>query len=555
MMGIGFTIGFAQSHFELGAIAGLMLLAYGFLPVYRKLRLYTLSEYLGQRYGESSRALYALIMIVIMVFVQMVPGLYIGSRSMVHLLGTEAGGEIAMTPYVIGVVGLAVLAAVYTIVGGLKAVIWTDVVQSVLLLAAGLTVSWLVFTHPDVGGWSGMIALDNTLALENPGTEKMQLYLPSNHPDLPWSGALSGLLALHVFYWGTNQFIVQRALSAVDDRQARLGIVTAGFFKLLIPFFAIGTGIAAYYLFRANHLAPDSDAAFAEAARLVVPRGFGIVGLIGAGLIGAILSSIDSMMNSSATILTVDIYKRYLRPDASDRELIRVGRLSIVVFVTMAALLAALVLDPNSKKPFFLTIVDYQSHLIPGVLVAFALGMFWRGATGVGATVAIIAGPLISLALDMAYTNTASDWLVGVFGQQLNMLHRVGAAVALTALLHAVVSQFTYHDPEKAKLTWTELGGHRPGALRRVATQIAGSIVLFAAMAGMLISHAAAWFTPTVAAVIASLWTFGLFVRGVWQDAQTARLSGEAARNPLADDRLWAGVLSALAIWMMFYFA
>jgi SSS family solute:Na+ symporter len=158
MMGIGFTIGFAQSHFELGAIAGLMLLAYGFLPVYRKLRLYTLSEYLGQRYGESSRALYALIMIVIMVFVQMVPGLYIGSRSMVHLLGTEAGGEIAMTPYVIGVVGLAVLAAVYTIVGGLKAVIWTDVVQSVLLLAAGLTVSWLVFTHPDVGGWSGMIA-------------------------------------------------------------------------------------------------------------------------------------------------------------------------------------------------------------------------------------------------------------------------------------------------------------------------------------------------------------------------------------------------------------
>ena len=241
MMGIGFSIGFAQSHFELGAIAGLMLLAYGFLPVYRKLQLYTLSEYLGKRYGESSRALYAVIMIVIMVFVQMVPGLYIGARSMLHLFGTEAGGEIALAPYIIGVVGLAVLAAGYTIIGGLKAVIWTDVVQSVLLLFAGLAVAWLVFSHEDVGGWSGMIAMDNALAAENPGTEKMQLYLPSDHPDLPWSGALSGLLALHFFYWGTNQFIVQRALSAVDDRQARLGIIAAGFFKLLIPFFAIGT--------------------------------------------------------------------------------------------------------------------------------------------------------------------------------------------------------------------------------------------------------------------------------------------------------------------------
>ena len=277
--------------------------------------------------------------------------------------------------------------------------------------------------------------------------------------------------------------------------------------------------------------------------------------MIGAGLIGAILSSVDSMMNSSATILTVDVYKRYLRPEASDRELIRVGRLAIVAFVVMAALLAALVLDPNSEKPFFLTIVDYQSHLVPGILVAFGLGMFWRGATGAGAAVAIIAGPAISLGLDFAYTTMASESLVGVFGQQLNMLHRVGAAVALTALVHAVVSRFTYHDPEKARLTWTEVGGHRPEDLRRIVAQIVVSLALFGVMAWMLINNVVASFTPTVAAVIASVWTFALFTRRVWQDAAAQRAAGEDVPHPLADDRLWAGVLSALAIWMMFYYA
>ena len=189
---------------------------------------------------------------------------------------------------------LAVVTAVYTIVGGLKAVIYTDVIQSVLLLFAGILVAVLTFSQPEVGGWSGMIEFDQARPRAD---QKMHLYLPTSHPDLPWSGALTGLLILHCFYWSTNQTIVQRTLAARSDREARLGIVAAGFLKLLIPFFTIAGGVAAAQLFalRMPERIIDPDAATPELIRLVVPAGLGLVGVVMAGLIGAILSSIDSL--------------------------------------------------------------------------------------------------------------------------------------------------------------------------------------------------------------------------------------------------------------------
>ncbi|MEO1997816.1 MAG: sodium/solute symporter, partial [Planctomycetaceae bacterium] len=417
MMGIGFSVGFAQSHFELGAVFGLLTLCYLFLPVYRRLGIFTLSEYLGKRYGDSSRLLYAVIMVVIMVGVQMVPGLYIGARTICFMLGGDAVQEerllperlvgddephvaatasgqnadvnseasaprtgrvetrVNMTYYVACVIGLAVIAAGYTIVGGMKAVVWTDVIQSFLLLAAGIGVA--VLTFDKIGGWSGLISRDLQ------GAEKMHLYLPSHHPELPWTGVFTGLLAMHCFYWGTNQFIVQRALAARSDRDAQLGIVAAGFLKLLIPFFAIGTGVAAFYLFDEHRPGQtvDPDTAFPVLVQMVVPVGYGVIGLISAGLIGAILSSIDSLMNSAATIVTVDVYQRYINPEATESELLRIARITIVVFVILAALMAMIVLNPNSKQNFFLQIANYQNYLTPGILVAFVLGIVWKRGT------------------------------------------------------------------------------------------------------------------------------------------------------------------------------
>ncbi|MFV2069663.1 MAG: SLC5 family protein [Pirellulales bacterium] len=628
MMGIGFTVGFAQSHFELGAIAGLMVLCYGFLPVYRRLNLYTLSDYLRQRYDERSAALYAVFMLIVMVLVQMVNGFYIGSRSLNVLFATgevaataddpraegasgdrlsgaaTAGGDssdravdgpsdhrevrraqIPFHYYALGVLALVVVSGTYTIIGGLKAVVWTDVMQSVLILIAGLAVAVLVFAQPEIRGWAGMRRIDAqeqeiTVEIEGPpqvlrigGERKMRLYLPSDHAELPWTGVLTGLMIMHVYYWGTNQFIVQRALAARSDAEARRGIVVAGFLKMLIPFFAIGSGIAAYYLFqqRMPGVTIDSDAAFTEVVKLVVPRGIGLMGLIATGLIGAILSSVDSMMNSAATIVTFDLYKRYVNPEADEKRLIWIGRLSILVFVTVAALVAILVLDPNSTKHFFLQIIDQQTYLVPGLVVVFFLGMLWRGATATAAFVTILLGPLFSLLLHFGYQAAVASHVLAdghiaadapalfqTFGPQLNMFHRVTGTVLFCIGAQIALSMVTQRDATKSRLTWTELGGHDRHALRRMLGRTLGALALYAVLAGAMVRGVV---NPLGAAVLAAAWTVGLGIRYAAQAASGRHEQADAEtprRGPLvallAEDRFWAGLLCGLAVFMLFYF-
>lgn len=578
MMGIGFSIGFAQSHFELGAIAGLMALCYGFLPVYRRLRVYTLSEYLGRRYDDRSRVCYAIIMIVIMAGVQMVPALYIGSRTICVLLGGEALVEVAdgaeataphdaadaaaptrtkfrvnFRYYAAFVVALAVIAASYTVFGGLKAVVWTDVIQSCLLLAAGIVVAWLTFQR--IGGWGAMMDLDRA---EGPHG-KMSLYLPMDHPDLPWTGAFTGLMAMHFFYWGTNQFIVQRALGARSDAAGRTGIVAAGFLKLLIPFFSIGTGVAAFYLFRLDRpsQAIDPDTAFSELVKLVVPVGTGVIGLIAAGLIGAILSSIDSMMNSAATIFTMDVYKQYIHPQATDRELIRIGRWTIIVLVALAAAMALFLLDPNSEKNFFLTIADYQNYLSPGILVTFTLGMFWRRATAAGSFATILAGVFLSWVVEAGYNaflGTIPEF-AAYLGPRLSFFHRVVGVILLCVGVHVAVSLMTTPDAEKSRLVWTDLGGHAPRSLVRAFGMIALSIGVYAALGVMMVSG---WLAPSAAGMVAVLWTWIAFAPTVVQAAAARRQAAtppiSAVRALLTEDRLWAAVLCSLAVFMLYHY-
>ena len=517
MMGVGYIVGFAQSQFEITAIAGLLLLCYGFLPVYRKMNVFTLSEYLGKRYDDRSRISFACIMVVIMVVVQMVPGFYFGSRSVNRLLQGDTGskasaeavvnsegslseiqiktngrkyakapevvieqgggakavahiddqgrltsidliesgsgynfdevpivllkggnenpeispGDVDPKHYQIGILIMALVTGAYVILGGLRAVIITDVVQSVLMLIGGLIVAFVVFSLPEVGGWSGMRAMDAAAA---PEAQKMHLYESSDHPTLPWTGMLSGLMVLHFFYWGTNQFIVQRALSARSDREARIGIITAGFFKLLIPFFSIGTGIAAFYLFKKNNMIVASDDVFITLlTEYVKPIGFGVLGLVAAGLIGAILSTVDSMLNSAATIITFDIYKKYINPKADDRKLVWVGRVWIAIFIVVAGFVSIAIMDPNSKSPFFIYVAANQMKLVSGLVVAFLVGMFWKRATGAGGIAAIISGIFFSfafapIAIDgqplwpslYELTLAKSDLICELFGDKLN---------------------------------------------------------------------------------------------------------------------------------------
>ena len=285
---------------------------------------------------------------------------------------------VSMPHYTTFVIALGLIAGSYTILGGLKAVVYTDIIQSVLMLIVGVGLAILVFSQ---FSWGEMVAA-NEQAVANGGLDRMSIYLPMNHPQLPWTGVITGLMFMHCFYWGTNQFIVQRALGAVSDKEARVGIIAAGFLKLLIPFFSIGTGVCAYFLLAREDgaagvgaIAPDTI--FPKLVNLyLAPIGLGLIGLVAAGVIGAILSSIDSMMNSAATIISVDIWKRFVNPQASDKELIVIGKLSIVALMISAILMALFIMDPNSTSNFFLDIANYQNYLTPGLLVAFILGIF-----------------------------------------------------------------------------------------------------------------------------------------------------------------------------------
>jgi solute:Na+ symporter, SSS family len=599
MMGIGFSIGFFQSHFELGAILGLMVLCYGFLPVYRKLGVYTLSEYLGRRYDDRSRVSYAVIMIIIMAVVQMVPGLYIGSRTICVLLGgaaveeviqaptasdalagaeaaEEAGEETAAAPstktnvkfgyYALFVILLATISAAYTIFGGLKAVIWTDFMQSMLLLVAGIAIAILTFQQ--LGGWGEMMRLDSA---EVRDAQRMHIYLPTDHPQLPWTGVFTGLMAMHCFYWGTNQFIVQRALGARSDSDAKLGIVAAGFLKLLIPFFAIAPGVAAYYLFQQKM--PDRtispDAVFPELVKLVIPVGYGLIGIIGAGLIGAILSSIDSMMNSAATIVTFDIYKKYVNPDATDKEMIRAGRISIVGFVIFATLLALFIMDPNSDENFFLQIANYQNYLTPGLLVAFFMGMFWPRGTATGAFAAILSGVFFSWLAEYLYNSNIESWpaVQELFGAKLNFFHRVVFVLGLSGVIHIVVSLATQPDEEKGRLTWTDLGGHSSNDLKSLVGLIVLSILMFAVLGAAMVKE---WLAPGVAAAFAAMWTFAVFQFHISSHRRTVAPASDSDDSSssdedsiskaktivplLHDDRFWASLLCSAAVFMHYYY-
>jgi SSS family solute:Na+ symporter len=637
MLGLGFSIGFAQSHFEISAIFGLLLLCYGFLPVYRKLNLYTLSEYMSKRYDDRSRVAYAVIMVVVILVIQMVPGFYIGSRSLNILLqdgqtaavvgSVNAAGEVAgvevkqsgggyvnparvvfesengsgataelvvvdgavtsvnvtspgsgydaappkvsvvggasfdselrpgdVNPkyYIIGILLMALVTGSYTIFGGLKAVIFTDVIQSALMLIGGMIVAWLTFSQTEIGGWMGMRALDSAAESASAGAGKMSLYMPADHPDLPWSGMLSGLMVLHFYYWGTNQFIVQRALAARSDKEARMGIIVAGFLKLLIPFMSIGVGIAAHYLFQARGLNVSQDAVFTELMkRLVAPVGFGLVGIVSAGLIGAILSSLDSMMNSGATIITFDFYKKYINPEASEQKLVFMGRVFIAVFLVAAAGICIFTMDPNSKESFFLHIASHQSKLVAGVVVAFALGMFWKRATGAGAITSIFAGVVCSYGLPPLYEATLGkqEFFAQTFGSKLAFMHAVFLSAIISAALHALVSLRTQPDPEKTKYMWTELGGHDPQALGRAMKAIGVSIGLFVVLALLMVKGP---LPPLAAGLIAGGWTLAAFLLCAFRAMKESPDQG--ATNLLKEDRFWAGLLCATAVFMLFYF-
>ncbi|MEY2905058.1 MAG: hypothetical protein RJA52_1074 [Bacteroidota bacterium] len=422
MLGIGFSVGFAQSHFEFLAIFAILAMAFILVPLYRKVKIFTVSEFLEIRFNSTVRLTYS-IMVILLLLVQMVASFYIGARA-IALLTLGSAFPIS---YELAIAIPALVVCSYTLLGGLKAVMITESFQTIFIILAATLLFFLTFSQPEIGGIKALGSLD------------MHLYLPSNHPDLPWTGVFTGLVILNFFYWNSNQLIVQRVIAAETDRDAQLGMIGAGFLKLLIPFLTISTGVAASKLFHTRYSGMEilPDDAFLYLVDTVVPKNFGLAGLILAGVAAAVFSTIDAMMNTTTTLFTMDIYKKYLHKTAGEGEILKAGRITVFLMAFLASYLALKTYDPEGSGNFFLTVASRGSYFTTGIIVAFFGGIFSKRASIKGALMAILSAPIFGLGVEIFYQNYLNEIAVfrSYFGENLNFLHRVFISTVLSFIV------------------------------------------------------------------------------------------------------------------------
>lgn len=403
MSGSGFAMGLAISTYEWMAAATLLVVAIFFLPVYIKKGIYTMPGFLLDRYDSRVRTTMAIFWLLLYVFVNLTSVLYLGALSLNTIL------DIPMTT---AIIGLALFAMVYSIYGGLKAVAWTDVVQVVFLIAGGLATTYIALQIVGQGdAWEGL----GLLRKEVPGHFSMifsrgemmvsdgQGGVRDAYLDLPGISVLvGGMWITNLSYWGFNQYITQRALAAKDLNQAQLGVIFAGFLKLLMPLIVVIPGIAAWVIVKngidVNFIASmndpvtgliKSDRAYPTLLQ-ILPTG--LKGLAFAALTAAIVSSLASMANSTSTIFTMDIYREFINKNASETKQVAVGRITALVAFVVAAVVAPALGNLDQAFQF---IQEYTGFVSPGVFAIFFFGVFWKKTTSNAAlTAAILTIPL-----------------------------------------------------------------------------------------------------------------------------------------------------------------
>ena len=406
MSGSGFALGLAISTYEWMAAATLIIVAIFFLPIYLKENISTMPQFLLRRYDSRVRTVMAIFWLLVYVFVNLTSVLYLGALSLDTILGI---------PLNFGLMGLALFAMLYSIYGGLKAVAWTDVIQVVFLVAGGVATTVLALSMVGDGNIAtGLL----TLMEEAPGhfnmiIEKGEMMIPDGaggyrdaYLDLPGISVLiGGMWVINLSYWGFNQYITQRALAAKSLNEAQKGMIFAGFLKLLMPLIIVIPGIAAYVIVNKG-----IDASFIESMKdpltglvksdrayptLLQLLPTGLKGLAFAALTAAIVSSLASMANSTSTIFTLDIYKSFIAPGASEERQVRVGRIAAVVAFLVAAMVAPALRQLDQA---FQYIQEYTGFISPGVFAIFMFGFFWKKTTSDAAlAAAVVTIPLSAL--------------------------------------------------------------------------------------------------------------------------------------------------------------
>lgn len=390
--GQGYAVGIAIAAYEWQAALVLIIVAKFFLPIFLKRRIYTMPQFLAQRYGEGVKTLMSLFWVALYTAVNLTTVLWLGGLAISSLTGWSVFGAMA---------ALAGFAALYSLYGGLKAVALTDIIQVVILIIGGLAITWIALDALD--GADGAMAGLALLMREMPGHFEMIL-APDNpaYGDLPgiWT-LLGGLWVLHFSYWGFNQYIIQRALGAESLGEAQKGLAFAAFLKLLTPFIVVIPGIAAVMLAQQGTIdgaaiAAQSDSTYGE---LMAFAPAGLRGLVFAALIAAVVSSLASMMNSISTIFTMDLYRAW-RPDRAETHYVTVGRIAAFAAMGIALVLARPFIGGFASG--FQTVQEYTGFIAPGVVVVFLLGFFDGRSNAAGAYTALIGSLAVNVVLKFA---------------------------------------------------------------------------------------------------------------------------------------------------------
>jgi SSS family solute:Na+ symporter len=451
MSGSGYKVGLAIASYEWMAALTLIIVGKYFLPIFIKQGIYTIPEFVEKRYSGQLKSILAVFWIGLYIFVNISSVLYLGALAIETILGV---------PLVYGVIGLSLFAAAYSLYGGLAAVAWTDVIQVFFLVLGGLVTTYLALDL--VGQGNGIwVGLEH---IYEKAPNHFGMILDKSHPEfnnLPGIGVLiGGMWVANLYYWGFNQYIIQRTLAAKSLKESQKGILFAAGLKLIIPIIVVLPGIAAYVITQdaeimgtlegLNHQAiPTESSPDRSYPWLLQFLPIGLKGLAFAALSAAIVSSLASMLNSTSTIFTMDIYKSHINPNSKDGNTVRVGRLAATVALIIGAVIAPLL---GGLDQAFQFIQEYTGIVSPGILAVFLMGLFWKKSTNRAAIVSVIA----SIPIALYFKVGPKGWSEHPIFLDIPFLNQMGLTAILTMIILFVVSHFENsgkNDPKGIQIT------------------------------------------------------------------------------------------------------
>ena len=389
LAGTAAKTGVAMGMYELHSWL-VLVLGWVFIPFYMRSRVFTMPEFLEKRYSPTARWFLSLTALISYVLTKVAVNVYAGAVVFQVLMGID---------FWTGALIVLLLTGIYTVLGGLKAVVYTEAMQAIVLILGSIVVT--VAGIIKLGGWGNLLSIV--------GGDHLNLFLPANHPQFPWPGMVLAPPIVGLWYWCTDQYIVQRALAAKNETQARRGSIFASYLKLFPFFIFILPGVMAFALAKSGQLSLDrADMAFPVMVKALLP--IGLRGLVVGGLLAALMSSLAAVFNSCSTLFTMDIYKK-LRPRSSEKQLVRVGRIATGVVVLTGVLWIPLMKNISSELYHYLQSV--QAYLGPPIAAVFLLGVFWKRINSKGAVSALVGGFVLGMLRLVAELNKGSltGWL------------------------------------------------------------------------------------------------------------------------------------------------